>query len=59
MKEKILELYSAGYNVNKIAAMLMIQQSEVQRTVDNDDAKKNSIETTPAAVVEKSKKNKK
>ena len=59
MKEKILELYSAGYNVNKIAAMLMIQQSEVQRTVDNDDAKKNSIETTPAAVVEKSKKKKK
>lgn len=59
MKEKVLELYSGGFNVNKIAAMLMIQQSEVQRIVDNDDAKKNSIKTTPAAVVEKSKKNKK
>ena len=59
MKEKVLELYSGGFNVNKIAAMLMIQQSEVQRIVDNNDAKKNSIEKTPAAVVEKSKKNKK
>lgn len=59
MKEKVLELYSAGYNVNKIAAMLMIQKSEVERIVNNDDAKKNSIETTPAVVEETSKKKKK
>ena len=39
MKEKVLELYSAGHNVNKIAAMLMIQKSEVERIVNNDDAK--------------------
>ena len=57
MKEKVLELYSAGHNVNKIAAMLMIQKSEVERIVNNLEAKKNTNET--AAVVETSKKKKK
>ena len=59
MKEKVLELYNAGHNVNKIAAMLMIQKSEVERIVNNLEAKKNSPKTTPAAVVETSKKKKK
>ena len=59
MKEQITNLWSAGHNVNKIAAMLMIQKSEVQRIVDNLEAKKNSPKTTPAAVVETSKKKKK
>lgn len=59
MKEKVIELYSAGYNVNKIAAMLMIQKSEVERIVNNLEAKKNSKEITPAVVEETSKKKKK
>ena len=59
MKEKVLELYSAGHNINKIAAMLMIQKSEVERIVNNLEAKKNSKEITPAVVEETSKKKKK
>ena len=57
MKEKVLELYNAGHNINKIGAMLMIQKSEVERIVNNLEAKKNTNET--AVVEEKSKKNKK
>ena len=53
MKEQITNLWSAGNNVNKIAAMLMIQKAEVQRIVDNLEAKKNSPKTTLVDVVEK------
>ena len=41
MKEKVLELYNAGHNVNKIAAMLMIQKSEVEKTIAGTSVKKN------------------
>ena len=53
MKDQITNLWSAGNNVNKIAAHLMIQKSEVQRIVDNLEAKKNSPQPTLADVVEK------
>ena len=53
MKEQITNLWSAGNNVNKIAAMLIIQKAEVQRIVDNLEAKKNSPKTTLVDVVEK------
>ena len=58
MKDQITNLWEAGNNVNKIAAHLMIQKSEVQRIVDNLEAKKNSPKTIPAVAVEKSKKKK-
>jgi len=53
MKDQIINLWEAGNNVNKIAAMLMIQKSEIQRIVDNLEAKKNSPKTTLVDVVEK------
>ncbi len=53
MKEQITNLWEAGNNVNKIAAHLMIQKSEVQRIVDNLEAKKNSPKIMAADVVEK------
>ena len=59
MKDKILELYNAGFDANRIAAQLMIQKTEVERIVNNADAKKNSTETIPVAAVETSKKKKK
>lgn len=51
MKDQITNLWEAGNNVNRIAAHLMIQKSEVQRIVDNLEAKKNSPKTTPVDVV--------
>ena len=53
MKDQITNLWEAGNNVNKIAAHLMIQKSEVQRIVDNLEAKKNSPKIMTADVVEK------
>jgi len=53
MKDQITNLWEAGNNVNRIAAHLMIQKSEVQRIVDNLEAKKNSPKTTLVDVVEK------
>ena len=41
MKNRIIELHEAGYNVNKIAAMLMIQKSEVEKTIVGTSVKKN------------------
>ena len=58
MKEQIIKLLEAGNNANKIAAMLMIQKSEVLKHEKMFIEKKNTSKPIPAVAVEKSKKKK-
>ena len=58
MKEQIIKLLEGGFNANRIAAMLMIQKSEVLKHEKMFIEKKNTSKPIPAVAVEKSKKKK-
>jgi len=58
MKEQIIKLLEGGFNANRIAAMLMIQKSEVLKHEKMFIEKKNTLKPIPVVAVEKSKKKK-